>query len=64
VRIEVLKILPVKRPRDDRQQRSRQAVTILRLIPTLSVEELAEVIRAAKQARSTAKEQPAAAIAG
>jgi hypothetical protein len=64
VRIEVLKILPAKRPRDDRQQKSRQAVTVLRLLPLLSVEELAEVIRAAKLARSTVKEQPAAAIAG
>ena len=64
VRLEVLKLLPAKQPRDDRQRKSRQAVTVLRLLPLLSVEELAEVIRAAKLARSTVKEQPAAAIAG
>jgi hypothetical protein len=64
VRIEVLKILPAKLPRGDRQQKSRQAVTILRLLPTLSVEELAEVIRAARDVRAKAKSDPPAAIAG
>jgi hypothetical protein len=64
VRIEVLKILPAKRPRDDRQQKSRQAVTVLRLIPMLSAEERRQAMRALREADAAAKSQPAAAIAG
>lgn len=64
VRIEVLKILPAKRPRDVRQQKSRQAVTVLRLIPMLSPEERRLALRAIREADAAAKLQPAAAIAG
>jgi hypothetical protein len=64
VRIEVLRILPAKPPRDDRRQKSRQAVTVLRLIPMLTAEERREAMRALREADAAAKLRPAAAIAG
>ena len=63
VRDLVLKILPAKSPVGDEHRQSRQAATVMRLIPTLSAEERRQAMRVLREVEAQAKTQPAAAIA-
>jgi hypothetical protein len=60
----ISQILPERDSPAKQPARSRQAQTVLRILPHLSVEELTEIIRAAREERSKVKDAPAPAMAG